>query len=63
MLLLPTVHAPYAELGHWSLSHTLKNLIASQVQIFVMFYIFSTLIDIEVLMVAFNGRFLLTRAN
>ncbi len=42
------------ELGHWSLSHVLKNILISEVHIFLMFALFGYLYQLQVLYTAFG---------
>lgn len=42
------------ELGHWSLNHVLKNILISQVHIFMMFALFAYLYQLQMLYTAFG---------
>ena len=42
------------ELGHWALNHTVKVLVISQAQIFILFYVFSQFINNKALYESFG---------
>jgi len=42
------------ELGHWKLSHTLKNLVIAEVHIFVSFFLFSQFINWDTMYTSFG---------
>ena len=42
------------ELGHWKLNHVLKNVIISEVHIFMMFALFAYLYQLQTLYTAFG---------
>jgi len=42
------------ELGHWKLNHTLKHLLIAQVNIFLDFFLFGLLMDLDILYLSFG---------
>merc|ERR1712141_348445 len=42
------------ELGHWKLNHTLKHLLIGQIDIFLDFFLFGLLMDLDILYVSFG---------